>query len=125
MTAISPERIQTREELSEQLAELFYQGGWSRHRLAEAAGLSPATVQALLDGSTGIPRTGTLVAIVTACGHDPRPWVQARGRVVHASGQGRPSRAQLKTELETARERAARRSPRWSRSGANARYGAY
>lgn len=107
MTAISPGHIHTAEALTAQLAELFFQGAWSRHRLAEAAGLSPATVQALLNGSTGIPRTGTLVAFVTACGQDPKPWIQARGRVVRANGKNRPSRSELETELAAARQRAA------------------
>jgi transcriptional regulator with XRE-family HTH domain/tetratricopeptide (TPR) repeat protein len=106
MTAILPARIHTAEQLSAQLAELFFQGGWSRHRLAEAAGLSPATVQALLNGSTGIPRTGTLVAFVTACGQDPDPWLQARGHVVRAHGKNRPSRSELETELAARAEAA-------------------
>jgi tetratricopeptide (TPR) repeat protein/transcriptional regulator with XRE-family HTH domain len=84
MTAIDPGRIRTRQELAEQLAALFHRGGWSRHRLAEAAGLSPATVQGIIIGATGVPRTGTLEAFVTACGQQPEPWVRARGRIVHA-----------------------------------------
>ncbi|GAA0219317.1 hypothetical protein GCM10009527_014360 [Actinomadura nitritigenes] len=90
ITTIAPDRIGSREDLRAQLVELFHQGGWSRHRLAEAAGLSTATVQAVLTGRTAIPRTGTLVAFVTACGQDPGPWVRARGRLVRgASRQAR------------------------------------
>jgi tetratricopeptide (TPR) repeat protein len=89
ITTIAPDRIRSREDLTAQLAELFHRGGWSRHRLAEAAGLSTATVQAVLTGRSAIPRTRTLVAFVTACGQDPGPWVRARGRLARARQQVR------------------------------------
>lgn len=60
------------------------------HRLAAAADLSPATVQGILSGSTGLPRTETLRAFVTACDQDPKPWIEARGRVVRAT-RGTPT----------------------------------
>ncbi|WP_192810125.1 helix-turn-helix domain-containing protein [Actinomadura rudentiformis] len=83
--AIDPEQIGTAEQLVQQLAELYRQGGWSIHRLAEASGLSTATVQAIVNGATGLPQTGTLKAFVTACGQKPAPWVAARGRAVRAA----------------------------------------
>jgi tetratricopeptide (TPR) repeat protein/transcriptional regulator with XRE-family HTH domain len=82
---IDPERIHTAEQLVEQLGELYRQGGWSIHRLAEKSGLSTATVQAILNGTTELPRTGTLRAFVIACGQDPNSWVSARGRAVKAT----------------------------------------
>jgi tetratricopeptide (TPR) repeat protein/transcriptional regulator with XRE-family HTH domain len=85
MAVIDPQQIQTGEQLTEGLQQLFHKGGWSIHRLAEQAGLSTATVQAIVKGSTGIPRTATLKAFVIACGHNPVPWVAARGRAVQAT----------------------------------------
>lgn len=65
---MNPERIQTGEQLAGQLRELFHQGGWSIHRFAEKAGLSTATVQGILSGTTMIPQAGTLTEFVRACG---------------------------------------------------------
>lgn len=62
-STIDPTRIRTRQELFEQLAGLFHQGGWSIQRLAAAADLSPATVHAIVNGSTQIPRAGSLIAL--------------------------------------------------------------
>ncbi len=90
MGRIDPGRIRTREDLHAQLVALFHAGGWSVHRLAAAAGLSPATVQGILDGSTGLPRTGTLQAFVQACGKDPVTWIAARGRIVQAEKNAGP-----------------------------------
>lgn len=85
MVPIDPDRISTRQGLTEQLARLYHEGGWSLHRLAGAAGLSPATVQAVITGATAIPQGHTLTAFVRACGQQPEPWLRARGRVVEAS----------------------------------------
>lgn len=85
MAVIDPQQIQTGEQLTEGLQQLFHEGGWSIHRMAERAGLSTATVQAIVKGSTAIPQAATLKAFVTACGHNPVPWVAARGRAVQAA----------------------------------------
>ena len=77
-----PRQIQSVNDLTEGLVALFHRDGWSAHRLAEAAELSPATVHGILTGNTGVPRAGTLKAFVTACGQDPRLWLEARARVV-------------------------------------------
>lgn len=108
MITIDPSRIHTREELTEQLVGLFHQGGWSIHRLAAAADLSPATVQSLINGTTGVPRSGTLKAFVTACGQPIRPWLEARGRVVESAQPSQPSRAQLLAQLDVMQDRAER-----------------
>jgi tetratricopeptide (TPR) repeat protein len=82
---IDPDQIRTRQHLTQLLERLYHEGGWSLHRLAEAAGLSPATVQAVITGATAVPQSHTLTAFVTACGQQPEPWLRARGRVVEAS----------------------------------------
>lgn len=87
---IDPRRIQSNDDLTEQLIALFHRGGWSDHRLADAAGLSPATVHSILTGKTGIPRAKTLAAFVGACGEDSRPWLEARARVA-ANGRKQPT----------------------------------
>ncbi|GAA0384830.1 hypothetical protein GCM10009530_39650 [Microbispora corallina] len=84
---IDPARIQTGEQLREQLQELFHSGGWSVHRLADKARLSAATVQGIVKGTTRLPQTRTLRKIVKACGQDPEPWVAARGRAIQAAKQ--------------------------------------
>jgi tetratricopeptide (TPR) repeat protein len=85
---IDPDKIGTRQDLTEQLGLLYHKGGWSLHRLADAAGLSPATVQAVITGTTAIPQSHTLTAFVKACGQQPDPWLRARGRVVEGSKKG-------------------------------------
>jgi tetratricopeptide (TPR) repeat protein/transcriptional regulator with XRE-family HTH domain len=91
MEEIDPDVIRTGVELTDALGELFRRGGWSHHRLAEAAGLSAATVQAIVNGRTGIPRTRTLKAFVQACGQEADRWVAARGRAVR-TGAAKVSR---------------------------------
>ncbi|MEU7003257.1 tetratricopeptide repeat protein [Nonomuraea sp. NPDC046570] len=81
MSAIDPRQIHTRHDLTQLLAQLFRAGGWSIHRLAGKAGLSTATVQAILKDDV-LPQAKTLGAFVRACGQDPAPWVEARGRVI-------------------------------------------
>ncbi|SNT60261.1 Tetratricopeptide repeat-containing protein, partial [Streptosporangium subroseum] len=88
MSAIDPRKIHTRHDLTQQLAQLFRDGGWSIHRLAGKAGLSTATVQAILKDDA-LPQAKTLSAFVRACGQDPAPWVQARGRVVRSEQQAK------------------------------------
>jgi transcriptional regulator with XRE-family HTH domain len=107
MAPIDPRRIQTAQELADQLAGLFHQRGLSIQRLASAARLSPATVQGIVSGSTAIPRAGTLEAFVTACGQPSEPWLAARGRVVRAASSTRSSSAR-QAELDEWRERAER-----------------
>ncbi len=85
MAVIDPQQIQTGEQLTEGLQQLFHEGGWSIHRLAEQAGLSMATVQAIVNGRTATPQTATLKAFVIACDQNPVPWVAARGRAVQAA----------------------------------------
>ncbi|MER6289113.1 PQQ-binding-like beta-propeller repeat protein [Streptomyces sviceus] len=89
---INPHQIESAEQLHEQLVALFHQGNWSQHRLADAAGLSKATVNAILTRTTHLPRKGTLVAFVTACGQESGPWLAARGRI-QASTSAIPSGA--------------------------------
>ncbi|GII61457.1 hypothetical protein Skr01_15420 [Sphaerisporangium krabiense] len=104
---IDPDRIKTSKELSQQLRALFKEGRWSHRRLAEAAGLSPATVHAIVSGATELPRTGTLVAFVTACGQRKEPWVAARRRVADVTATN-PTREQLRRQLDQLRVRAER-----------------
>ena len=85
MVPIDPDRVSTRQDLTDLLARLYQEGGWSLHRLAKAARLSAATVQAVITGTTAIPQSHTLSAFVTACGQDPEAWLRARGRVVEAN----------------------------------------
>jgi transcriptional regulator with XRE-family HTH domain len=92
---MDPEQIQTGEQLAGQLRELFHLGGWRIHRLAERAGLSKATVQGILSGTTMIPQAGTLTEFVRACGQDPGPWVAARGRAVQAANAGAVTRIRV------------------------------
>jgi hypothetical protein len=82
---IDPEQIGTAAQLVEHLGELYTRGGWSIHRMAQASGLSTATVQAIVNGTTRLPQTSTVKAFVTACGQDPAPWVAARGRAANAA----------------------------------------
>ncbi|GII61104.1 hypothetical protein Skr01_11890 [Sphaerisporangium krabiense] len=105
---IDPSRVRTPEELSQQLRALFRQGKWSHQRLAEAAGLSPATVHGIVSGATTMPRTGTLVAFVTACGEDKEQWLMARRRVAAGASAAYSSREELKSEVERLRARAER-----------------
>ncbi|MEV4878802.1 ATP-binding protein [Streptomyces cyaneofuscatus] len=84
MGRIDPAAIRTQDDLTRQLRALYASQGWSRHRLADAASLSSATVQAILNGRTHLPHTKTVRAFVEACGLDPEPWIAARGRIVAA-----------------------------------------
>ncbi|MEU8251615.1 hypothetical protein [Nonomuraea sp. NPDC048916] len=109
MTMIDPARIQTSQDLTEQLAELFHQGGWSIQRLATAASLSPATVHAMINGTTEIPRAGSLSAFVTACHQPSDLWLQARARVIQGGRSSQPSQtALLQAQLDEMRERTER-----------------
>jgi transcriptional regulator with XRE-family HTH domain len=101
---MDPEQIQTGEQLAGQLRELFHLGGWRIHRLAERAGLSKATVQGILSGTTMIPQAGTLTEFVRACGQDPGPWVSAAGPC-RASRQRRRRDADPCDECATDRAR--------------------
>ncbi|MFF4989725.1 helix-turn-helix domain-containing protein [Streptosporangium saharense] len=106
MTRINPARIQTVQELTEQLAELFRQGGWSAHRLSAASGLSTATIHAMINGTTTLSRADTLKAFVEACGRPPGPWLQARARVAPtARRQPSPDR-EIQSQLDALRARA-------------------
>jgi len=87
VVGIDPDKIDTRQDLTDQLRLLYHRGGWSRHRLSDAAGLSPATVQAVITGTTAIPQSNTLTAFVKACGQQPDPWLRARARVVEGSNK--------------------------------------
>ena len=93
MAVVDPDQILTRQQLNDQLAGLFHAGGWSYHRLAEAANLSTATVHHIVDGTTGVPQSGTLVAFVEACGQKPEPWMRARSRVLQSEMARRKSRS--------------------------------
>jgi hypothetical protein len=81
VSRIDPAQIQTREDLTGQLEELFVRDTRSIKRLAQAAGLGPATVHGMISGSTNLPRASTLEAFVKECGRDPAPWLAARTRV--------------------------------------------
>jgi hypothetical protein len=101
VSRIHPAQIQTREDLAGQLEELFHRDPRSIKRLAQAAGLSPATLHGMMKG-TNLPRADTLAAFVKECGQDPAPWLAARTRVLRgerqearhdAVGPSRPPRA--------------------------------
>jgi hypothetical protein len=94
MGEINPTQIQTREDLIGRLEELFHRDARSIKRLAEAAGLGPATLHGMINGSTNLPRASTLEAFVKECGQDPAPWLAARIRVLRGDRQhARPSTA--------------------------------
>ena len=84
VTGINPQKIDTHADLTDQLVTLFNSGGWSIHRLAEASGLSTATIHGILDGTTAIPQAKILVEFVRACGEDPQHWLSARGRAARS-----------------------------------------
>jgi hypothetical protein len=84
---IDPDQIQTREDLTGQLEELFLRDARSIKRLARAAGMGPATVHGMISGSTNLPRASTLDAFVKECGQDPAPWLAARTRVLRSDRQ--------------------------------------
>ncbi|MFF0249969.1 tetratricopeptide repeat protein [Streptosporangium sandarakinum] len=85
MAAIDPERIRTSRQLAEQLALLFDRDHRGVQRLAADAGLGAATVQALINGGTALPRAGTVERFVRACGEQPGPWLAARARLAAAA----------------------------------------
>jgi AraC-like DNA-binding protein len=87
VSRINPAQIQTREDLIRQLEELFHRDTRSIKRLAQAAGLSPATLHGMINGGTNLPRASTLEAFVKECGQDPAPWLAARTRVLRGEGQ--------------------------------------
>lgn len=102
MSKIDPAQIRTREDLIAQLAELFYRDTRSIKRVAQAAGLGPATLHGMINGGTNLPRASTLAAFVAECGQNPVPWLAARTRVLRgdrqevrrsAAGSARPPRA--------------------------------
>ncbi|GAA3068006.1 hypothetical protein GCM10010448_59170 [Streptomyces glomeratus] len=99
-----PRQIHTRDELIQQLAELFHSGGWSIQRLAATAGLGRATVQGVINGATDLPRSGTLKAFVEACGQKPEPWLEARARLLAAARQARSGSATSQVRDRQARE---------------------
>ncbi len=82
MVQIDPSLIRTSRDLAEQLAALFDEDPRGMQRFAADAGLGQATVHALVNGTTEIPRIGTLERFVRACGRDPGPWRAARARLV-------------------------------------------
>ncbi|GAX57953.1 helix-turn-helix domain-containing protein [Streptomyces olivochromogenes] len=84
-----PRRIHTRDDLTRQLAELFHNGGWSIQRLAAESGLGRATVHGVINGTTDLPRSGTLKAFTEACGQKPEPWLEARARLLAADRRAR------------------------------------
>ena len=87
MSGINPARIQTREDLAGQLEALFQRDPRSIQRLAQDARLGPATLHGMING-TSLPRKGTLEAFVKECHEDPRPWLDARARVLRGDRQG-------------------------------------
>ncbi|GGP91241.1 FxSxx-COOH system tetratricopeptide repeat protein [Streptosporangium pseudovulgare] len=127
MASIDLRRIKTRAQLTDQLAALFHAGGWSVHRLATAAGLSPATVFGLVNGRTGMPRAATLAAFVQACGQDPAGWVAARARIL-VDGQEMPAAGSVwsvpsRSAVFTGRERLLAELPQRLASGPVALHG--
>ncbi|MFI0410604.1 helix-turn-helix domain-containing protein [Actinomadura sp. 3N508] len=99
---IDPDQIQSGQDLAEQLSALYGEGGWSMHRLAEASGLSPATIQKMINGP-GVPQARTLEAFVAACKQPAAPWLRARDRAVKNRGSAKPSVADLQEQLADAR----------------------
>lgn len=89
MSGINPAQIQTREDLTGHLEELFHRDPRSIKRLANDAELSPATVHGMINGSTNLPRASTLEAFVKECGQDPAAWLAARTRVLRRAKQER------------------------------------
>jgi hypothetical protein len=87
VSRINPAQIQTREDLTGQLEELFHRDTRSIKRLAHAAGLGPATLHGMISGGTNLPRASTLEAFVKECGQDPAPWLAARTRVQRGDRQ--------------------------------------
>ncbi|MEV6758476.1 helix-turn-helix domain-containing protein [Streptomyces sp. NPDC051214] len=81
MAQINPDQIHSREDLIEQLAQLFDTRGLSIQALAGESGLSASTIHGMINGATGVPRRSTLEEFVKACGRDPKPWLEARGRL--------------------------------------------
>jgi transcriptional regulator with XRE-family HTH domain len=107
VTVIDPDRIQTGQDLAEQLRALYVAGGWSMHRMADAAGLSSATVRNMINGPS-VPQASTLEAFVAACGQRKEPWLRARGRALRDRESGRPSPVELQEQVEEANARARR-----------------
>jgi transcriptional regulator with XRE-family HTH domain len=101
LTVIDPDRIQSDQDLADQLSALYGEGGWSMHRLAEASGLSPATIQKMINGP-GVPQARTLKVFVTACKRPTAPWLRARDRAVKNRESARPSIADLQEQLAEA-----------------------
>ncbi|MFI0406185.1 hypothetical protein [Actinomadura sp. 3N508] len=89
MAAVDADRITTSRQLAEQVALLAARYPHGIHRLATDAGLSAATVHALINGATALPRVRTLESFVQACGEDPGPWLAARARLVAAARAAR------------------------------------
>ncbi|TDB78713.1 tetratricopeptide repeat protein [Actinomadura sp. KC216] len=89
MAAVDADRITTSRQLAEQVALLAARYPHGIHRLATDAGLSAATVHALINGGTALPRVRTLESFVQACGEDPGPWLAARSRLVAAARAAR------------------------------------
>ncbi|TLQ43086.1 helix-turn-helix domain-containing protein [Streptomyces marianii] len=96
---INPDQVHSREDLIKQLERLFAAGGWSFDRLANAAGLSSATIHSLIDGKTNIPRKKTLEKFVEACGEDPEPWLAALARIYQLA---KPHTAQTRSRQSRA-----------------------
>jgi hypothetical protein len=87
VSRIDPVQIQTSEDLVGQLEEFFHRDTRSIKRLAQAAGLSAATLHGMINGGTNLPRASTLEAFVKECDQDPAPWLAARTRVLRGQGQ--------------------------------------
>ncbi|WP_221355357.1 helix-turn-helix domain-containing protein [Streptomyces beigongshangae] len=81
MARINPDQIHSREDLIEQLARLFDARGLSIQALAAESTLSASTIHGMINGATDVPRPSTLEKFVKACGHDPKPWLEARHRL--------------------------------------------
>ena len=102
MTVIDPDRIQSGQDLTDQLSALYGEGGWSMHRLAKASGLSAATIQKMINGP-GVPQARTLEAFVAACKQPAAPWLRARDRAVKNRESAKPSVADLQKQLAEAK----------------------
>jgi transcriptional regulator with XRE-family HTH domain len=102
LTVIDPDRIQSGQDLAEQLSALYGEGGWSMHRLAKASGLSPATIQKMIN-EPSVPQARTLAAFVDACKQPTAPWLRARDRAVKNRESAKPSVADLQQQLAEAK----------------------
>ncbi|MBE1537039.1 hypothetical protein [Actinomadura algeriensis] len=101
MVSIDPVLIQSSQDLAAQLAALFHRAGLGEQAFAHKARIGVGTVRSMIHDPVSIPQGATLAKFVKACGEDPQPWLDARGRLLNTK---RDTRREQRVREDSQRE---------------------